>query len=63
MQPCNRDLIQNRSRRKFFTTLKGGMLTLMSALYFTSCPKESTDQEEFIIVNGWVLKKKDLDVI
>ena len=63
MQSSKKDLIKNSSRRRFLTIISGGILSLIGTLYFTSYPKKSSDQEELILVNGWVLKKKDLDVI
>lgn len=63
MQSSNKDLIESKSRRRSFIMISGGLLSLIGTLYLKTSPKKSSDQEEFILVNGWVLKKKDLNVV
>ena len=49
------------SRRKFLSFLSA--LPLVGTLSFASNSKKISNEDELILVNGWVLKKKDLDVI
>ena len=58
-----KDLIKNNSRRRFLTIISIGTLSYIGILSFTSSSKKISKQEDLILVNGWVLKKKDLDVI
>ncbi len=63
MKSSYKDLIKDSSRRRFLAIISGGILSLTGILSFASHPKKISDQEELVLVNGWVLKKKDLDVI
>ncbi len=46
------------SRRKFLSLV--GMLTLFF-INSISTPKKINDEEEYVFINGWLLKKKDLN--
>lgn len=63
MQLLKESLIKNSSRRRFLTLISVGILSFISTRFFAVHPKKISDQEELILVNGWVLKKKDLNVI
>lgn len=63
MKFFNKDLIKSKSRRRFLSIVSIATLSFIGTTSFTSNPKKTNDQDELILVNGWVLKKKDLDVI
>jgi len=49
------------SRRKFLSLF--ATLPLIGTFSIVSDPKDNIREDEFILVNGWVLKKRDLNVI
>lgn len=59
----NKELkLDNRARRQFFSYF--GVLTFISAIPFISFSVDkSAEKEEFILIDGWLLKKEDLNVI
>lgn len=50
--------VLNKSRRKFFSFL--GTATLLSfSFIFLASSKKNLIEEEFILIDGWFLKKTD----
>jgi len=52
---------KNRSRRKFLSYL--GIMTVFFSMPITLFASNKIKSEEYIFINGWLLKKKDLDDI
>ena len=53
---------KNRSRRKFLSDV--GILTLLVSMPITLfASNKIKSEEEYIFIDGWLLKKKDLDDI
>lgn len=53
---------KNGSRRKFLSYL--GVITLiftMPSSLFSKTSNKLKSEEEYILINGWLLKKKDLN--
>ncbi len=51
------------SRREFLTVLGGAVFMLAVPLSFTPTSEKIKDEDEYIVVNGWLLKKEDLNDI
>ena len=49
------------SRRQFLSLLS--TVPVIGAILFASDSKKMDNPDELILVNGWVLKKKDLDAV
>ncbi len=52
------EFVLNKSRRKFFLFLGTATLLSFSSIFFASS-KKNLLEEEFILIDGWVLKKAD----
>ena len=51
------------SRREFLTLLCGTVFMLAVPLSFTPKSEKIKDEDEYIVINGWLLKKEDLNDI
>ena len=52
---------EKMSRRQFLSIIS--TLPLISAMSFIMYPRKNSNQDELIFVSGWLLKKKDINVI
>ncbi len=54
---------KGRSRREFLSTAGIVVFMLSSSFFFMSSSNKMKDEDEYIFINGWLLKKEDLNDI
>ncbi len=54
---------KNRSRREFLSLVGTSAFIFLTSTYFMPKSEKIKDEDEYIIINGWLLKKKDLNDI